>query len=141
MASPARAFKTAQEAALRGSSALATAMGGTVRLYTEVPTNAPLPYIVIGQDEIDDVSVDGCGGAHTITSTVQWWTKIVGTTKGAEAARQIGDAVIAALFTELSITGHVTVLVDMEERESYATDPDQSSRGRVAFRYETTALA
>ena len=140
MSSPAKPFKAAQEAALRGSSALATAMGGTVRLYTEVPTDAILPYVVIGQDEIDDLS-EGCGEAHSIVSTVQWWTKMVGAAKGSDAARSMGVAIIAALNTELAITGHVTVLVAMEERESYGTDPDRSSRGRVAFRYETTATA
>ncbi len=143
MPSPALPFKAAEEAALRASAALKTAMGVTganpVRLYTEVPKNAPLPYAVIGQHEIDDLS-SGCGEAHSIVSTVQWWTKDVGPTKGSDAVRKQGAAIIAALFVELSIAGHATVLVEMEDPERYATDPDQSSRGLVAFRYETTAL-
>ena len=138
MSSPALPFRTAQEAALRASTALAQAMGGTVRIYFEVPTNSPLPYVVLGQDEIDDLS-DGCGEAHSIISTVQWWTKIVGTVKGAQAARQMGAAIIAALNTELTIAGHDTVLAIMETPERYSTDPDQSTRGPTAFRYETTA--
>jgi len=144
MSSPAMPFKASEEAALRASVALKAAMGITganpVRLYVEVPKNAPLPYVVLGQHEIDDLSSD-CGGAHSIVSTVQWWTKDIGPTKGADAVRQQGAAIVAALFKELPITGHDTVLVEMEEPESYGTDPDQSSRGRVAFRYETTALA
>lgn len=141
MSSPALPFKVSEEAALRASAALKAAMGLTeVRLYTEVPKNAPLPYVVIGQHEIDDLS-DGCGGAHSIVSTVQWWTKEVGVSKGSTAVRQQGAAILAALFEELTIVGHKTVLVEMEEPESYGTDPDQSSRGRVVLRYETTALA
>lgn len=141
MSSPALPFKVAEEAALRASAALKVAMGlATVRLYTEVPKNALLPYGVIGQHEIDDLSED-CGGAHSIVSTIQWWTKDVGATKGSVAVRQQGAAIIAALFVELAITGHATTMVEMEEPESYGTDPDQSSRGRVVFRYETTALA
>lgn len=138
MGSPAAAFKDAEETALRGSTALATAMGGTIRLYTEVPTNAPLPYIVVGQHEIDDLS-DGCGDAHSITSTVQWWTTKRGAASGAVAAREMGAAIISALNTELTITGHDVVLAIMEIPERYATDPDQSSRGLAGFRYETTA--
>lgn len=139
MPSPAGPFKTAQDAALRNSSALASAMGGAVRLYTEVPENAPLPYAVIGQDEIDDLS-DGCGEAHSIVSTVQWWAaKKQGAAKGSDVVRDMGAAIIAALNTELTITGHTTVLAIMETPETYATDPDGSSRGRCALRYETTA--
>lgn len=139
MPSPAGPFKTAQEAALRASAALSTAMGGTVRIYTEVPTNAPLPYVLIGQDEIDDLS-EGCGEAHSIVSTVQWWARLVGATKGADTVRAMGAAIVAALNTDsLTITGHTVDLAIMETAERYATDPDQSSRGRVAIRYETTA--
>lgn len=138
MASPAAPFKAAQEAALRASGALQAAMGGTFRIYAEVPESAPLPYVVVGQDEIDDLS-DGCGDAHSIVSTVQWWTKKVGAAKGADVVRAMGAAITAALNTELTITGHDVVLAIMEAPERYATDPDQSSRGFVAFRYETTA--
>lgn len=127
--------------ALRSSDELVAAMGLTeVRIYTEVPKSAPLPYVVLGAHEITDDS-DGCGEAHSIVSTVQWWTKIVGAVKGADVARLMGAAIIKALLRELAIEGHATVLWEMEEPETYGTDPDQSSRGRVTFRYETTALA
>lgn len=140
MNSPAVPFKLAEEAALRGSVALRTAMGlSLARIYYEAPENAPLPYVVLGDHEISDDS-DGCGDAHTIISTVRWWTKIVGDMKGSDVARQMGAAIIAALLRELAIEGHVTVLWEMEVPETYGTDPDQSSRGRVTFRYETTAL-
>lgn len=141
MSSPALPFKISEECALRASAALRTAMGvPQVRLYTEVPKNAPLPYAVIGQHEINDLSEE-CGDAHSIVSTVQWWTKDVGETKGSEAVRRQGAAIIAALKARLVIAGHETVMVVMEEPETYGTDPDQSSRGRIVFRYETNALA
>ena len=140
MSSPALAFKAAEEAAVRGSDALLAAMGlTTARIYHEVPENAPLPYVVLGSHEIQDES-DGCGEAHSIVSTVQWWTKIVGAVKGSDAVRQMGAAIVAALLRRLAIDGHDTVLWEMEVSETYGSDPDQSSRGRVVFRYETTAL-
>jgi hypothetical protein len=138
MSSPAQPFRAAQEAALRASSALAQAMGGQIRIYAEVPQSAPLPYVVIGQDEIDDLSED-CGEVHSIVSTVQWWAKLTGAVKGADTVRAMGAAIVGALKTDLAITGHDVVLAIMEIPERYATDPDQSSRGLVAFRYETTA--
>lgn len=138
MASPAAPFKAAVEAALRGSAALAAAMGGTVRLYTEVPANAPLPYVVIGDDEIEEIS-DDCGAEHSILSTLQWWAQKVGAAKGSDVVRAMGAAIVEAVLTELAIAGHDTVLAVMENPETYGTDPDQSSRGRVSIRYETTA--
>lgn len=139
MTSPAKPFRVAQEAALRASEALKTAMGGQVRLYTEVPTNAVLPYVVIGEDEIDDLS-EACGEAHSIVATVQWWTKTVNGEPGSVVAREMGAAIVEALLGPLMIEGHATVLWEMDQPERYATDPDHSSRGRVAIRYETTAL-
>lgn len=141
MPSPAIPFKTAEDQALRDSGALKAAMGlADVRIYTEVPTNAPLPYVVLGAHEITDLS-DGCGGAHSIISTVQWWTKDVGETKGSVVVRQMGDAIFDVLFAELAIAGYATVMCELEDPVAYGTDPDQSSRGRAAFRYETTTLA
>lgn len=134
MTSPAGPFSSAQEAVLRGSAPLQAAFApAPVRVFTEVPQNQPPPYLVVGEDEIDDLS-DGCGEAHSIVSTVQWWAS------SKDSARAIGAGVIATLNLELAIEGHVTVLVEMEQAESYLTDPDGSTRGRVAFRYETTAL-
>lgn len=139
MPSPAAPFKTAQEAALRASAALLAAVGGTLHIYAEVPTNAAPPYVLIGQDEIDDLSED-CGEAHSIVSTVQWWARLAGAAKGSDTVRAMGAAIIAALNTDaLTITGHTVDLAIMETPERYATDPDQSSRGLVAIRYETTA--
>ena len=141
MPSPALPFKSSEEAALRASAGLKAAMGLTiVRVYIEVPTNAPLPYVVVGAHEIDDLT-DDCGAAHSIVSTVQWWTKAVGDFEGSDAVRKQGDAIADALFRPLDIPGHATVLWEMEEPARYGTDPDGSSRGRVVFRYETTALA
>jgi hypothetical protein len=139
MASPAVPFQAAEEAALRGSAALAAAMGQAVRYYVEVPEKAPLPYVVGGAHEIDDLS-DGCGEEHSIVSTVQWWAGMVGDVKGSDVVRAMGAAIIPALLAELQIEGHEVVLAVMEAPETYGTDPDQSSRGRATFRYETTAL-
>ncbi|MFN3585187.1 DUF3168 domain-containing protein [Phenylobacterium sp.] len=134
MPSPAEPFRAAEEAALRASTALLTAMGGDrVRYYTAVPANTAPPYVVGGIHEIADDS-GGCGRDHTIVATLRWF----GT--DADQVRRMGDAIIDALFVELPITGHETVLVEMETPEAYRTEPDGSSSGLVGFRYETSAL-
>lgn len=141
MSSPALPFKAAEDKALRDSNALLTVMGlPIVRIYTEVPPNAPLPYVVVGAHEITDLS-SNCGEAHSIITTVQWWTKDVDGVKGSVVVRLMGDAIVAALNVELAIEGHATVMCEPEGPAVYGTDPDQSSRGRAVFRYETTALA
>jgi hypothetical protein len=139
MSSPAAPLHAAKEAALRGSAALAAAMGGQVRLYpAEVPPNAPLPYIVAGDDEILLENTD-CAAEAEVVATVQWWSRTSPPDKGAQA-RAIGGAIVAALNAALTLAGW-----DVDEwevqSESYSTDPDQSTRGRAVFRYLLTEQA
>jgi hypothetical protein len=136
MTSPAGPFKVAQEAALRASAALATAMGGTVRLYTEVPANAPLPYIVIGQDDVSLEPAGDCATEAEITSTLTLWSRTSPLDKGVQA-RAIGSAVIGALNAELTITGWDVDLWELQG-ESYSTNADQSARGVVVLHYLLT---
>lgn len=136
MASPAGAFHTAQEAALRASVALATAMGGQVRLYTEVPDNAPLPYIVIGSDQVILDASSDCADEAEIVSTVQWWTRKSPLDHGAQA-RAMGSAIITALNIAMTVTGW-DVIEFLCQSEEYNTDPDRSTRGRAVFEYQLT---
>lgn len=138
MPSPADPFKIAQEAALRASAALATAMGGTVRIYTEVPTNAPLPYVVLGDDQVLLDTSSDCADEAEIFSTVGLWARKTPPDKGAQA-RAMGSAVVDALNIELTITGWTVDLAESQS-ESYSTDPDQSTKGVLVFRYLLTEI-
>lgn len=138
MPSPAQAYKTAQEAALRASAALAAAMGGTVRLYTEVPTGAVLPYVVLGNDQIILENGD-CGMEAEVTSTVTLWSKAAPLDKGAQA-RAMGAAIIDALNLQLTVTGWTVDEWDVQS-EQYLTDPDQSSKGVLILRHLLTQSA
>jgi hypothetical protein len=136
MASPAGAFRTAVEAALRASSDLLTAMG-TRRLYTEVPANAVLPYVVIGQDQI--LLQNGeCADEAEVYATVHCWSRTSTPDHGVQA-RNILDAVIAALNTDLTVTGWDVVEWGLQS-EVYSTDPDGSTHGRVELRYLLTEI-
>lgn len=136
MPSPAQPFKTAQEVALRASAALASAMGGSVRIYTEVPPNAPLPYVVIGNDDIQQEPPGDCATEAEVTSTIGVWSRTSPLDKGAQA-RAIGAAIIDALNAQLTVTGWDVDLWELQS-EQYSTDPDQSTKGVLVFHYLLT---
>lgn len=135
MPSPAAPFKTAQEAALRTSNAVQTAMDGTTRLYTEVPADAILPYGVLGNDQVL-LDTSGCAGEAEIFSTVTIWSRKKTLDKGAQA-RAIGAAVIDALNLQLTVTGWIVDDWELQS-EHYVTDPDQSTKGVLVFHYLLT---
>lgn len=138
MPSPATAFKAAQEAALRGSADLKTAMGlATARIYTEAPTNAPVPYVVIGLDQVLIEQNEGCADEAEIFATVSWWSRVSPLDKGAQA-RAMGEAIVDALNLQLTITGWTVDVWELQQ-ERYVTDPDQSTHGLAEFHYQLTA--
>lgn len=142
MHSPAGPFKVSQEAALRASSGLAQAMtagdsGAVSRIYTEVPTNAPTPYVVIGDDQVL-IFVSDCGSEAEIFSTVHLWSRTNPLDKGVQA-RAIGSEIIGVLNAALVLTGWVIDEWEMTS-ERYVTDPDGSTHGIIEFRYQLTQL-
>lgn len=137
MSSPAGPFKTAQESALRGSTALAAAMDtGGKGILDAVPANQEPPYVVLGQDQILLENGEGCADEAEVFSTVQWWSRPATPDKQAQA-RAMGAAIGAALNAALTIAGWDTVLWELLS-ETYGTDPDQSTHGRAEFRYLLT---
>lgn len=141
MSDPALGVLNAIDAALRASTALATAMGGTVKVYSAPPANAALPYVLIGQDQItgDD---DECADASEIFAEIHLWSRAEppGPHGSASQARTMGAAVRAALKTELAIAGHDTDEWVFEGAR-YGTDPDGSTHGILNFKYLVTASA
>jgi hypothetical protein len=135
MADLAAGFHAAQETALRGSAALKTAMGlPSARIYTVVPKDVLLPYVLIGEDQVL-YDQSGCAGEGEIFATVNWWSKP--TVPDVTQSRAMGAAILTALVGALTISGH-----DVDEYElqdmTYATDPDGSTHGRAIFHYLTT---
>lgn len=133
MPSPAGPFHVAQEAALRAHAGLIAVLN-PFKLYTTTPKNATPDYVVIGEDQVF-YETSGCAGEGEIFATVQVWTR-PNPPQGADA-RTIGAEIIAALNTELSLTGHDVDVWELES-ETYVTDPDHSTHGRFVFHYLTT---
>lgn len=138
MNSPAAPFKLAQEAGFRAAADLAAAMGGTVRLYTEVPEGAPLPYVVNGNDQVI-LEDTGCGVEAEVFSTVTLWSRTTPALDKGAQARAIGAALIAAAEA-LTVEGWDVDLFELTS-ERYSTDPDQSTRGVIEFRHLLTEQA
>lgn len=134
---PGEAFHTAQDAALRGSAALAALWpGGVARIYSVVPQNAPLPYILTGGDQIIEESTE-CGSGSEINALVHIWTRP--DPPDVQLGRKMAGAVRDALAPDLAIAGFDTVLALFVETR-HLTDPDGSSHAVMAFRYSVTAL-
>lgn len=124
-----------QEAALRASGPLLAAATWTQpRIYRVIPTNAPLPYIKLGEDQVIDDSDECQGGSETI-STVHVWSKPE--TPQAMEGRRIAAAIRQELSADLEIPGHDLVLAIFVSK-SFTTDPDDSTHAILTFRYLTT---
>jgi len=134
---PAAAFHAAQDAALRGSLALAALFpGGVVRVFTVVPQNAPLPFIRIGDDQIAEES-DDCVSASGVYAMVHIWTKP--DPPGVQLGRQMAGLVRGLLAPDLLVAGFDVVLATYVDTR-HLTDPDGSSHAVLNFHYSLTAL-
>lgn len=136
MRSPAAPLRVAYEAALRASTDLAIAMGGRARIYADVPEAAPLPYVVVGNDQILLDTSSDCGAEAEVVVTVALWSRTAPLDKGVQA-RAMGDAILDALLVELAVAGWAVDLFEVTS-ETYSTDPDQSTKGVLVFRYLLT---
>lgn len=139
MRNPIGPYRVAMEAALRGSAALATALGGTVRLYgTAAPTNAPLPYIVVTYLQATDLFDGLCAAEPTLHATLDFWSRPSPPDKGATSAA-IGDAIVTALDVALTLDGWEVVeheCLSLGDRQ----DPDQSIHGTVELEYQLSEI-
>jgi hypothetical protein len=134
MPSPAAAFYSAQDTALRGSAGLVAAMGVAGKgILTEAPTNQALPYVLFGQNQVLIEQNEGCGDTAEIFATVSWWSRKAPLDRGAQA-RAMGAAIIDALNGELSLDGWAVDVWELQQ-ERYVTDPDQSTHGIAEFHY------
>lgn len=136
MSDPSLALQDAVEAALRGSVALADAMEGRVRLYTlSAPTDAPFPYLVIGEDQIVDDETE-CSASSAAFTTVHVWSRVQDDVSASRAqAKTIAGIVRAVLNTALPLAGFV--VTDWRfETARHLTDPDQrTAHSVVEHRY------
>lgn len=136
MSDPGPAFHAAQEAALRASAPLQAAFGGSVRVYSVVPTNQIFPFIRIGDDQIVDDS-DECQEGSEIISRVHVFTEP--DPPQAQLVRRIASAVRDTLKADPVIVGHATVLSEFLDTQ-HTSEPSGVSHAVLSFRYLTTPI-
>lgn len=133
MSDPALAIQTAVEAALRASTDLKAAMGGTVRLYDRVSEGAPFPYITIGEDQILSDEADGYDGSEAFV-TLHAWSRAVGK---AEIKAMVG-AVRKALNVALDLGAEHRCTEHEYQGARYLRDPDGlTEHAVITLRYLT----
>lgn len=131
MSDPSLALQNAVEAALRGSTALAQAMGGRVRLYSLAPPNdAPFPYLTIGEDQIVGDETE-CSESSEAYTTIHVWSRIDGDVSASRVqAKTIGAVVRSTINRRLHVAGFEVTECEFRTAR-HLTDPDRRTAHTV----------
>lgn len=131
MSDPALALQNAVEATLRGSQALADAMElEQVRLYTlAAPVDSPIPYLVIGDDQIIDDETECADSSEAFTS-VHVFTRKNDVEASRSQAKAVAGIIRGLLNQKLPLDGF-----DVSEwrfqTARHLTDPDRRTAHSV----------
>lgn len=107
----------------------------TVPIFDDVPQGAPMPYVVIGEDDSEPWDTDDSLGLDT-DITIHVWSEY----SGRKEVKDIMGQIYAALNRhELAVDGMHTVDCIFEYQDSFL-DPDGVTRhGVIRFRLTTEA--
>ena len=120
MTGPVLALRAAILARLSADTALATLMGGAVRLHDEAPRGAEPVYAVFGTADAKDWSSDGSRG-HEQAAAIVVYAKPGSALSGVQAAERIAELLDDA---SLALLGHRLVALRVV---AFAADRDESS--------------
>lgn len=131
MSDPALAVQDAVEAALRGSQALAQAMGGRVRLYPLAQIGADLfPYLTIGDDQIIADETE-CSLGSEVYTTIHVWARVEHDVQASRAeAKRIAGVVRAVIGRDMDVQGFDLVECRFDQAR-HLTDPDMRTAHSV----------
>lgn len=131
MNDPALALQNAIEAALRGSTDLAGAMGGVVRVYpVAAPDGGSFPHLTIGEDQINDDETECLASSEAFT-TVHVWSRVEEDVTASRAqAKRIAGVVRDVINLNLVIDGFVVVERQFQTAR-HLTDPDKRTAHSV----------
>jgi len=132
---PAEPLQHAIYAALMSSADVRAVFGSVPpRIFDTVPSDV-FPRITLGDDQILDDS--HCEAAFEANCTVHVWSR--SSKRGKTEAKDIGDAVIAALSSQLAIAGFVHVFDASDpdfQSAQYFYEPDGlTAHGVLVFRF------
>jgi len=120
MTGPVLALRAAILARLSADAAVATLMGGALRLYDEPPRGAEPVYAVFGTADAKDWSSDGSRG-HEQAAAIVVYAKPGSALSGLRAAERIAELLHDA---SLALLGHHLVAL---RAVAFAADRDETS--------------
>lgn len=117
MSDPSLELQGALISKLKGSAAVIAIVAD--RVFDPIPASAVKPYVNLGQPQVLPDKADCVDGAE-VSYTIHGWS--VG--PNSIQIKQLGKAIAGALDgAELTLTGHRTVLCELEQTQ-YLDDPD-----------------
>ncbi len=132
---PSYAMQAAIASALNSSSALATAMGGTARIFDSVSQGAVYPYVRIGEDQTIGAS-HGCGDSYEFIATAHIFARQIESLGARPLAKRIGGAVVGALTSDdLEPSGFIVSDFELVSTRYYFEDDGLTAHGVVSVRY------
>lgn len=133
MSSASWALQTAIFAALAADAGIKAVLGDPPRVYDEVPRNAAMPYLVIGDDKETDwnTSTD-TGTEHALILHV--WSRA----RGRKESKAIADAIRTALDdANLAPPGHTLIGIKYQSAEFLRQTDGQTYHAILRFRAVT----
>lgn len=130
MSHPGDELQRAIYQALNGNAGLATAMGGTTRIYDRVPVKPTFPYITIGEEQtVDDSNACDPDGFECFFD-VHVWSDNYGLPQG----KRIAGAVRGAILSDLAITGWVAKVLTYETERHFRDADGIRGHGVMTFK-------
>lgn len=133
MSSASWALQTAIFTALSGDANVKSVLGDPPRLYDEVPRNAAMPYLVIGDGKESDWSTStDTGTEHALVLHV--WSRA----RGRKESKTVTATVRAALDdAALALTGHKLIGIKHQSSEFLRQTDGQTYHAIMKFRAVT----
>lgn len=129
MSDPSLVLQKAQRDALMADAELKIMIGCSV--YDEPPTDACMPYVVIGDAEVNDDSTS-CGMSSEAFSFVDVWTNV----PGYPLAKGIAAHVRRILSPELPLEDGFIMLSSEHQQTQFMRDPNPMiRRARLRFHH------
>ncbi len=118
--------------ALAASTDLATVMGGTLRLYQDVPADADFPYLTIGESQLVPDLAECIDGSE-VFPVIHVWSRSHG---GFEEAKKIAANVFVALAAApITLSENKCLLIERDQLGDVSVrDPDGKTK-HIACHY------
>ena len=133
MSSASWALQQAIFAELSASTDLQALIGDPLRIYDAVPREAAFPYVVVGDDQVNDWSTATEGGSEHLLA-IHVWSR----NGGCKEAKLIADVVREGLDgASLALTGQTLIDILYQGEETVRETDGETFHATVRFRAVT----